>query len=60
MELNSLSVTLYLLITLFVTMILAGVSLTVCVRVVSRLTPSAPDDRNDYQGIPLMRSHRPE
>jgi hypothetical protein len=61
MDVNSLSVTLYLLITLCVTAILAGVSITMCVRVLSRLTPSATEDLNDdYHGVELIRPHRHE
>jgi hypothetical protein len=61
MDFNSLSVTLYLLITLFGTVAFASVSLIVCVRVLMRLTPSALSDvDDDTSAIRLRRSHRPE
>jgi hypothetical protein len=60
MDFNSLSVTLHLLIILFGTVVLATVSLTVCVRVLLSLTPSAAEDLDDdYHGVDLVQTHRP-
>lgn len=61
MDFNSLSVTVYTLILLFTTIAVAGVSLTLCVRALLYLSPSAVDDFDEeLQGIRLVRSHRTE
>jgi len=62
MDLSSLSVTLYVLLLLIVmgTVALASISLTVCIRTLMRLTPATDDVDDDFSGIRLMRSHRPE
>ena len=59
MDINSLSVTLSLLIILCGTVALASVSLTVCVRALMRLSPSTTEDVDeDFQAIRLLHSHR--
>jgi hypothetical protein len=42
------------------TVALASISLTVCIRTLMRLTPATDDVDDDFSGIRLMRSHRPE
>ena len=60
MDLSSLSVTLYVLLIVMGTVALASISLTVCIRTLMRLTPATDDVDDDFSGIRLMRSHRPE
>ena len=60
MDLSSLSVILYLLMIVLGTVALASISLTVCIRTLMRLTPATDDVDDDFSGIRLMRSHRPE